>query len=128
YDMPTFDSNFFISSHYCTQGLSRANRIMNLPLNFLLNPKPFKFLIHQMRGQSHHSKVRAFDLFDTDHADPFLDAVGTGLVQGLIFFNIIIDFFVGKLLETYAGGVIKNNYFTLSGNAYTGSHMMKLPA
>ena len=51
----------------------------------------FQLLIEALDGQAHHVEVAAADVFHGHHANPFLDAVGSGLVQGLSALGIAAD-------------------------------------
>ena len=68
-----------------------------------LNVYLSKRLINALDRKPHHVIVAAIQSCDPDIADPFLDAISTRLVEGLVVGDIIVDFFVGELLEGHVG-------------------------
>ena len=54
-------------------------------------------------GEAHDVVVAAVDAGDANHADPFLDAVGTGFVEGTVGVDIMDDFVVGQFAEIDIG-------------------------
>lgn len=58
-----------------------------------------------MGGETHNGVEGALDFGNADVADPFLDAVGAGFVEGLVILYVIVDFGVGEGSEGYLGGI-----------------------
>ncbi len=56
-------------------------------------------------GEAHHVVVGAINAGDGSGADPFLDAVGTGFVVGLVAVHIISDVCVRQFGEVHQGTV-----------------------
>ena len=47
-------------------------------------------------GQAHHIIKVAVNAGNTDIANPFLDAVGTGLVQWAVMLDVIVNLVIGQ--------------------------------
>ena len=60
-------------------------------------------LINALHRQSHHIEITAVDMRHANVAYPFLNAVGSCLVQRSVMFYIIIYLAVGKFFEGHVG-------------------------
>jgi hypothetical protein len=66
-------------------------------------PEALEVAVEGGEGETHDVVVAAFDAFDAYHADPLLDAVGSGFVVGTVVVDVIVDFIVGERLEMNVG-------------------------
>ena len=71
-------------------------------------------------GEAHDVVVAAVDAGDANHADPFLDAVGSGFVEGTVGVDIMDDFVVGQFAEIDIGTFGEVNGAFGGAEAYAG--------
>ena len=62
-------------------------------------------LIDEMDGEAHDVEVRALHPRTGYIPDPFLDAIGTGFVEGPVFLYVIVNLFVGEFCEGDIGAI-----------------------
>ena len=62
-----------------------------------------EFLVESLGRKAHHVVERAVQSGDANVADPFLDSVGSGLVERLEVVDVVVYLTVGQILEIDIG-------------------------
>ena len=79
-----------------------------------------------MYGEAHDVVVAAVDTFDGDGADPFLDAVGAGLVEGVVGVDVVADVFRVDVGEGDVGEAGEALLPVFGGDCHAGAHRVGL--
>ena len=83
-------------------------------------------LIKTAYGESHDIIEAAFNAFDAHHANPFLYAVGSSLVVGLVVVDIIVDYLFREMAETDMGAFGKRDRSLQTSEADTRIDLMHI--
>ena len=86
------------------------------------------FLIDALYGKPHDIEITALQSGASDIADPFLNAVGSCLVEWLVMRDVITDFCITELLERHLGNDREMALLAAGGQAYACYHMVGLAA
>lgn len=90
--------------------------------------KTLQLGIDALYGQPHHIEITALQRCDTDIAYPFLNAIGPGLVEGLVAVYVVADFLLRKGFEGDMAGHLERMLAVASGETNAGDDLMPLSA
>ncbi len=84
-----------------------------------------QFAIDTLYGEPHHIVVTAVETRHADVAYPFLDAIGTSLVEGLVMADVVTDLLVAERLESHVGRHVEGMLLGGCQQANTRGHLMR---
>ena len=92
-----------------------------------VNSELLEFGVEALNGQAHDIEIGAFEACRSNVANPLLNAVGTGLVEGTILRDVVVDFLVGEVGERNMARDGKGRLLLLSSNCHPCDNLMRTP-